>query len=64
MITRREIADALAARPGVLQTFAGGPVAAVAGLTVLDALGTERSWCLRVSNWSLPLHGWPTYLSR
>jgi len=42
LITRREIADALAARYEYFSTFAATPAAAAAGLAVLDVLGTEQ----------------------
>ncbi|MTD13323.1 aminotransferase class III-fold pyridoxal phosphate-dependent enzyme [Nakamurella sp. YIM 132087] len=42
VITRREIADRLAARYEYFSTFAATPVAAAAALTVLDVLEAER----------------------
>jgi 4-aminobutyrate aminotransferase-like enzyme len=42
VITRREIADALAASTRVFSTFGGNPVAAQAALAVLDVIEDER----------------------
>ena len=42
VITRREIADALAAQTRVFSTFGGNPVAARAALAVLDVIEDER----------------------
>src|SRR5207244_8789949 len=42
VITRREIADSLAATTRVFSTFGGNPVAAQAALAVLDVIEDER----------------------
>jgi 4-aminobutyrate aminotransferase-like enzyme len=42
VVTRREIAEALAARTRVFSTFGGNPVAAQAALAVLDVIEDER----------------------
>src|SRR5881227_1573739 len=42
VITRREIADSLAAKTRVFSTFGGNPVAAQAALAVLDVIEDER----------------------
>jgi 4-aminobutyrate aminotransferase-like enzyme len=42
VITRREIAEALAAKTRVFSTFGGNPVAAQAALAVLDVIEDER----------------------
>ena len=42
VITRREIADQLAAQTHVFSTFGGNPVAAQAALAVLDVIEDER----------------------
>jgi 4-aminobutyrate aminotransferase-like enzyme len=42
VITRREIAEALAAQTRVFSTFGGNPVAAQAALAVLDVIEDER----------------------
>jgi 4-aminobutyrate aminotransferase-like enzyme len=42
VITRRELADLLAAKTRVFSTFGGNPVAAQAALAVLDVIEDER----------------------